>query len=112
MCGSDRCGGLPSCGESEQRLGKCHNFGHLLIPRERERERSVIFTHAHSLRSDRGFPQKISGQKFSPYLPMNWSVFGVDQKVWKIKVGCGKHAGRLRRLGLHIETNQYLALVP
>ena len=43
---------------------------------------------------------------------MNWSVFGVDQKVWKIKVGGGKHAGRLRRLGLHIETNQYLALVP
>ena len=112
MCASDRCGGLPSCGESEQRLGKCHNFGRLLlIPRKREE--SVIFTHAHSPDTDREFPQKISGQKFSPsYLPMNWSVFGVDQKVWKIKVGCGKHAGRLRRLGLHIETNQYLALVP
>ena len=109
MCASDRCGGLPSCGESEQRLGKCHNFGRLLLLIPRKREGSVIFTHAHSQRVP---TENLRTEVFTGYLPMNWSVFGVDQKVWKIKVGCGNHAGRLRRLGLHIETNQYLALVP
>ena len=44
------------CGESEQRLGKCHNFGRLLII-PRGRERSVIFTHegSHAKSQDRNF---------------------------------------------------------
>ena len=92
MCDSNRCGGLP-VGESEQRLGKRHNFGRRLIPRLGKRGRSVIFTHAHSLVT-RKVPTGES-QDISFHRTVELEFFGLDQKGKKIKVGCGKRAKRL-----------------